>query len=260
LAAAPYKRPRQTGDGIELPRSADGRTLACRRFRSLCDAFAAEFGGQLTEVDRSLIAQAAGLTLRAEQLQTAIVRGEDVSNDELVRISSTAKRLLEANLTRCAIVDAAQTRTPTTSPSDAYRLRFRAWRDLKAFAGLERAKRSGSEFRFEFAYAYPYLRTSVDFCVGRFVGRFIGRRDPYPAQRGWSWHRGIMLIGAGRGRRQHDKSMIHLTLEGSKFASRLTLSGFSGSRPKSDIKGTRFQPYHFAASQGESRRGLPCST
>jgi hypothetical protein len=82
--AAAYKRPRQTSDGIELPRAADGRTLASRRFRSLCDAFAAEFGGQLTEVDRGLIAQAAGLTLRAEQLQTAIVRGQDVSNDELV--------------------------------------------------------------------------------------------------------------------------------------------------------------------------------
>jgi hypothetical protein len=36
------------------------------------------------------------LTLRAEQLQAAIVRGQDVSNDELVRISSTGKRLLEA--------------------------------------------------------------------------------------------------------------------------------------------------------------------
>lgn len=95
MAAAPYKRPRQTGDGIELPRSADGRTLNSRRFRSLCDAFAAEFGGQLTEVDRSLIAQAAGLTLRAEQLQGAIVRGETISNDELVRITSTARRLLE---------------------------------------------------------------------------------------------------------------------------------------------------------------------
>lgn len=94
--AAAYKRPRQTSDGIELPRAADGRTLASRRFRSLCDAFAAEFAGQLTEVDRSLIAQAAGLTLRAEQLQAAIVRGQDVSNDELVRISSTGKRLLEA--------------------------------------------------------------------------------------------------------------------------------------------------------------------
>jgi hypothetical protein len=77
-------------------RAACGQTLNSRRFRSLCDAFAAEYGGQLTEVDRSLIAQAAGLTLRAEHLQAAIVRGEDVSNDELVRISSTAKRLLEA--------------------------------------------------------------------------------------------------------------------------------------------------------------------
>jgi hypothetical protein len=42
-----------------------------------------------------LAARSRWLTLRAEQLQGAIVRGEPVSNDELVRISSTAKRLLE---------------------------------------------------------------------------------------------------------------------------------------------------------------------
>ena len=34
--------------------------------------------------------------MRAEQLQSAIVRGEEVDNDTLIRISSTAKRILEA--------------------------------------------------------------------------------------------------------------------------------------------------------------------
>ena len=50
----------------------------------------------MSEVERDLIRQAAGLTLRAEQLQGAIVRGEAVDNDELIRLSSTAKRLLDA--------------------------------------------------------------------------------------------------------------------------------------------------------------------
>jgi hypothetical protein len=43
-----------------------------------------------------LIRQAAGLTLRTEQMQAAIVRGEAVDNDQLIRLSSTAKRVLEA--------------------------------------------------------------------------------------------------------------------------------------------------------------------
>jgi hypothetical protein len=38
--------------GIELPRT-DGRTVAARRFRSLVEAFEAELGGQLSEVDKS---------------------------------------------------------------------------------------------------------------------------------------------------------------------------------------------------------------
>ena len=41
---------------------------------------------------------------------------------------------------RKIIADAVQTRTPTTSPSDIYRLRFRAWRDLK---GASEALRFG---------------------------------------------------------------------------------------------------------------------
>ena len=74
----------------------DSRSAAARRFRDICAVYETEAGGNVTEVERDLIRQAAGLTLCAEQLQGAIVRGEAVNNDELVRISSTAKRLLEA--------------------------------------------------------------------------------------------------------------------------------------------------------------------
>jgi hypothetical protein len=73
----------------------DGRSSAARRFRDICRNYELEAGGNISELERDLIRQAAGLTLRAEQLQGAIVRGEPISNDELVRISSTAKRLLE---------------------------------------------------------------------------------------------------------------------------------------------------------------------
>jgi len=90
----PYaRRPRQTAAGIEMPRI-DCRTIAARRFRVLADAYAAELGGDLTEAERSLISQAVSLQLEAERLQSAIVRGEIIDTDQLIRISSTSKRLL----------------------------------------------------------------------------------------------------------------------------------------------------------------------
>jgi hypothetical protein len=67
-----------------------------RRFRDLIKAYEAEIGGELTEVERGLVKQAAALTLRAEQMQAAIVRGEPIDNDQLIRISGTAKRILGA--------------------------------------------------------------------------------------------------------------------------------------------------------------------
>ena len=43
-----------------------------------------------------MVRQAAALALRCEQLQAAIVRGQAIDDDLLVRISGTAKRLLGA--------------------------------------------------------------------------------------------------------------------------------------------------------------------
>lgn len=87
------RRPRHTSAGIEMPRI-DCRTIAARRFRVLADSYAQELGGDLTEAERSLISQAVALQLEAERLQAAIVSGEIIDTDQLIRISSTSKRLL----------------------------------------------------------------------------------------------------------------------------------------------------------------------
>ena len=55
-----------------------------------------DLGGfdNLPEAERALVRQAASLTLRAEQLQAAVVNGESVNADVLIKMSSEARRLL----------------------------------------------------------------------------------------------------------------------------------------------------------------------
>jgi hypothetical protein len=84
-------------NGRLLPTSVDLRSATARRFKHLMQSYTLEFGGSaLSEADRALIRQAVSLQLRAEALQTAIVRGDDVDNDELVRLNSESRRALAA--------------------------------------------------------------------------------------------------------------------------------------------------------------------
>jgi hypothetical protein len=83
-------------NGTRLFTNIDGRTSSARRFRDLVQSFEAEFEGNLCEADRSLIRQAATLLLKSEQMQEAVVRGEPVDSDALIRMASTAKRVLAA--------------------------------------------------------------------------------------------------------------------------------------------------------------------
>ncbi len=50
----------------------------------------------MNETGRALVRSAASLTMRAEQMQAALARGDDVDADELVRVSSEARRALES--------------------------------------------------------------------------------------------------------------------------------------------------------------------
>lgn len=83
-------------NGSRLLANVDGRTSSARRFRDLVAAFEGEIGGNLTAVERGLVRQAAALTLRAEQLQADVINGVSVDSDVLIRVSSTAKRILSA--------------------------------------------------------------------------------------------------------------------------------------------------------------------
>jgi hypothetical protein len=62
----------------------------------LVAAFTDEIGGDLSTSEQALVKQAAGLTLRGEQLQAAIVRGEAIDDDLLVRLAGAARRVLGA--------------------------------------------------------------------------------------------------------------------------------------------------------------------
>jgi hypothetical protein len=79
-----------------LLQGTDGRTSSSRRYRDLVRAYEGEVGGVLNELERGLVRQAAALALRAEQMQSAIVRGEPVDTDVMIRLSSTCKRIVEA--------------------------------------------------------------------------------------------------------------------------------------------------------------------
>ena len=97
VASAPRVRSRVT-NGSKLLTGIDGRSATARRFRDLIADYAREHGGNaaLSTAELGMVRQAAAITLRAEQLQAAIVRGEPVLADELIRLSSEARRILSS--------------------------------------------------------------------------------------------------------------------------------------------------------------------
>jgi hypothetical protein len=76
------------------PRGAEQRARLSRRFDELCAQFTAEAGGDLTAAGRLLISQAATLSLRAEMMQRQMLGGRTVKIDDLIRLSSEARRAL----------------------------------------------------------------------------------------------------------------------------------------------------------------------
>ncbi len=79
-----------------------------RRFNNLARQFARDLGrgdlGRLPVVEREMIRQAATL-LGAEQLQAAVVAGLPVDADELIRLSSEARRILAGLQRRSSVTE-----------------------------------------------------------------------------------------------------------------------------------------------------------
>lgn len=74
----------------------DGRSSAARRFRKLCQIFTDDLNGEISAAEGALIRQAAAMTMQAEDLQAALLRGDTVDTDAMVRLSNASARLLSA--------------------------------------------------------------------------------------------------------------------------------------------------------------------
>jgi hypothetical protein len=83
-------------NGTRLLAGVDGRSAEARRYRDLAMAFADDLGGQnkLNESERALVRQAAASVVASEKLQAALVRGDDVDPEQLVRLTNSTARLL----------------------------------------------------------------------------------------------------------------------------------------------------------------------
>jgi hypothetical protein len=81
---------------VGVLRGVNGNSRMARRFREIVGALADDCGGpdKVSETTRIVIKQAATLALRIEALQTQVLTGEAVDDEELVRLSNVLARLL----------------------------------------------------------------------------------------------------------------------------------------------------------------------
>jgi hypothetical protein len=73
----------------------DKRSPTARRYRDLVQAYKAEIGGDLSQRDMAMVKQAAALAIQSEMMQADIVNGKMVDSDDLIRLSSEVRRILD---------------------------------------------------------------------------------------------------------------------------------------------------------------------
>lgn len=95
VAALPKTSRSRVTNGKALLAGIDGRSATARRFKDIAAAYAAELG-PLTAMQSAMVKQAAVLTLEAESMQAALVRGEAVDRDAVVRLANALDRALRS--------------------------------------------------------------------------------------------------------------------------------------------------------------------
>jgi hypothetical protein len=98
-------------NGTKLLVGIDMRSPTARRYRDLVQAYSAEIGGDLSQTEMAMIKTAAGLAVQAEAMQADIVNGKIVDSDDLIRLSSEVRRILDA------IAEKAGKRKPAAVPT-----------------------------------------------------------------------------------------------------------------------------------------------
>lgn len=97
-------------NGTRLLSGIDGRSAQARRFRDLVKEFTAELGGEeiMTEPMRAMVRQAAAVTVESERMQAAIVRGDDIDTEQLVRVTNVLARLMNGLKAKAKVAKAGQ--------------------------------------------------------------------------------------------------------------------------------------------------------
>jgi hypothetical protein len=97
----------------------DGRSATARRYRDIAMALADDLGGsdKLSEPEQALVRQAAALSVKAEEQQAAIVRGDDIDPEQLVRLTNSLTRIMG----KLGIRRARRERSPIPSLADLAR-------------------------------------------------------------------------------------------------------------------------------------------
>jgi hypothetical protein len=96
IAQRPPSARSKVANGKQLVGGIDGRSAGARRFKDLCTDLAADLGGDLGEAQRLEIRTVAGIVVHAEQLTAAMINGQKVDTEQLIRLANTANRMLNA--------------------------------------------------------------------------------------------------------------------------------------------------------------------
>ena len=83
-------------NGRKMVAGVDGRSADARRYKDLVRSYADDIGGpaSLSEAQKALVSQAAILTLQAERMQGAALRGEIVDIEQQTRLANVLGRSL----------------------------------------------------------------------------------------------------------------------------------------------------------------------
>jgi hypothetical protein len=129
---APTTRSRIT-NGKQMLAGIDGRSAEARRYRDLAMSFADDLGGAavLTEAQRALVFQAAALSVQSEKLQAAMIRGEDVSDEQMTRVANSLSRLV-GKLEKVGL--RRRSKAPAFSVADFLELKARRAADVEEVA------------------------------------------------------------------------------------------------------------------------------
>jgi hypothetical protein len=99
IAAFPDRPPRVRSaitNGTRLPGGIDPNSPRGRRFVDIVADLTQLAGGELDQARRVEVQNIAANQLRLEDLQGAVLRGEDVADEQLVRLSNSVARALTA--------------------------------------------------------------------------------------------------------------------------------------------------------------------